>query len=106
MPHFAMLIKLTDADQSDVASLGQDVEALGSALEPLSGSLTAVLITLGAYDVVAIGTVGEEKDLGWLAGGLAASGRFSVETLVGFTPQDWAALQQTTSGRKNPFSKQ
>ena len=99
-----MLIKVTPQGADDVESLGQVIGAMRESLEAVGGTLTAAVITLGAYDVVTIGTIDSDEKLAWFASGMMADGKVNVETLLGFAPEDWAGVQGIVGpDRRWPF---
>ena len=93
MQQYAMLIKLTSQGaERHVGDLAERVRELQRAMETLRGSMKAI-ITLGEYDVVATGEVEKTEDLAFLAALAVADGNASIETLVGYTVDEWADVQ-------------
>lgn len=105
MPRFAMLLKLTPQGAATVDTLGQSIDQMKAAMEANEGTIDAVLVTFGAYDIVAIGTAKSDEMLAWFASSLAAGGGLSVETLTGFTPEEWMGVQGYTGMRPPPYHK-
>jgi uncharacterized protein with GYD domain len=100
-----MLMKLTPEGAATVETLGQSIDQMRAAMEANNGTIDAVLVTFGAYDIVAIGTAESDEKLAWFASSLTAGGGLSVETLKGFSPEEWMGVQGYAGMRPPPYHK-
>lgn len=89
---FALLVKLRSPGPEEVQRLGEQVRNMQQAMETIGGEMTAI-ITLGEYDIVAMGEAQTDEQLAWFSSTLAANAGVAVETLRGFTPEEWTGLQ-------------
>jgi uncharacterized protein with GYD domain len=104
MPEYVLLIKLTDhGAESSVDGLPKLIAKMEKTMTHLQGTMRVVL-TLGDYDMVAMGRTAGDEELAWFAGHIAAEGQVRVKTLKGFTPEEWAAIQ-SESEPQGPTAK-
>jgi len=90
MSQYVMLIRLTpEGAKAHVDHLARVAEEMQKAMEILGGTMN-IVITLGAYDIVASGNVPTDEKLAWFAARVASSGNVSVQTMKGFTIEEWA----------------
>jgi len=105
VPRFAMLMKLTPEGAATVETLGQAIEEMRAAWEANNGTLDAVLVTFGSYDIIAVGTAESDEKLAWFASSLVSRGGLSVETLKGFSPEEWMGIQGYSGMRPPPYHR-
>jgi uncharacterized protein with GYD domain len=92
MPMYIGLYKFTAKGASDMKSLPERIKESVKTWEAMGGKTTAVLATLGRYDMVTVGEAPNDEMVATFAAGLAARGYVTSETLRAFTVEECAAL--------------
>jgi uncharacterized protein with GYD domain len=93
MTEFVLLIKLTsDGAKANLEVVPKVIAEMRTAIENLYGAVR-VLVTLGDYDIVAMGSLPGDEELAWLTAHLTAGSDVAVTTLKGFTSEQWASIQ-------------
>ncbi len=92
MPMYVGLYKFTAKGAGDMKSLPERVKKSVKTWEAMGGKTTAVLATMGQYDMVTVGEAPNDEMAATFAAGLAARGYVSTETLRAFTADEFAAL--------------
>ena len=96
MARFVMLMKVTPTGVTELKDgLPQAIGEMGQAMKALGGSLDAT-ITLGEYDIVATGSAPSDEAIAWCASQIVFGGSLTVQTLRGFSADEWAALHGDT----------
>lgn len=92
MPMYVGLYKFTAKGAGDMKSLPERISESVKAWEAMGGKTTAVLTTMGQYDMVTIGEGPSDEMAAAFAAGLGARGYVTTETLRAFTTEECAAL--------------
>jgi uncharacterized protein with GYD domain len=92
MPMYVGLYKFTAKGAGDMKSLPERINESIKTWEAMGGKTTAVLATMGRYDLVTIGEAPSDEMAATFAAGLAARGYVTTETLRAFTVDEIGAL--------------
>jgi uncharacterized protein with GYD domain len=92
MPMYVGLYNFTAKGVSDLKNLPERVKESSKAWEAMGGKTTAVLATMGRYDMVTVGEAPNDEMVALFAAGLAARGYVTTETLRAYTMEECAAL--------------
>jgi uncharacterized protein with GYD domain len=94
MPEYVMLMKLSpQGAKGHVDDLARAVDEMKKAMEALDGTMS-VVVTMGEYDLVAMGHAPSDEHLAWFSSRLVASGNVTVQTLRGFSIEEWVKTQE------------
>ena len=92
MPMYVGLYKFTAKGASDIKGFPERVKEATKTWEAMGGKTTAVLATMGQYDMVHVGEAPDDEMAVTFAAGVAARGNMTTETLRAFTMEECAAL--------------
>lgn len=92
MPHYIMLMNLTEQGIKDIKNAPERVKEAVKFGETLGGKMLDFYMTMGEYDYVAIAEgTSDENALKFLAA-LGASGNVRTKTLKAFTLEEMAEI--------------
>lgn len=92
MPHYVLLMNLTDQGIKGIKQAPARIEAAFKAAEAMGGKVLGFYTTLGEYDYVAIGEAPSDEVMTAFLLALGADGNVRTKTLKAFTPEEFAAI--------------
>lgn len=92
MPHYVMLMKMTDQGVRAVKDIPARIEEGIKAWEALGGKTLSFHATLGPYDYVAVVEAPSDEVGAAYTLGLASQGNVTTLSMKAFTPQEIGAI--------------
>ena len=92
MPTYAMLMKWTEQGAKTLKDAPQRLEQATKAYEASGGKVLGYWVTMGEYDILAIGEIPSEEAAAAFALGLSAQGNVKTTTFRMYTPEEFAKL--------------
>jgi uncharacterized protein with GYD domain len=92
MPAFVLLMNLTAKGAADIKDLPQRIEASTKAFEAMGGKVLSFHVTMGPYDMVAIGEAPSDEVAAMMALTLSAAGNVTTTSLRAFSREEFAAI--------------
>jgi uncharacterized protein with GYD domain len=92
MPHFIILMKLTEQGAKAVKSAPERIEAGIKAMEALGGKSLGFYSTLGEYDYISFGEAPSDEIAAVFCLGLASQGFVKTTTLRAFSKEEFAGM--------------
>lgn len=88
MPHYIMLMNLTEQGVKDIKNAPQRIEEAVKFGETLGGKLVDFYMTMGEYDYIAIAEGTSDDNMMKFLAGLGAAGNVRTKTLKAFTLEE------------------
>lgn len=92
MPHYVLLMKLTDQGARTAKDIPARIDAGIKAWEAMGGKTLSFHATLGPYDYVAVVDAPSDEAGAAYALGLAAQGNVTTLSMKAFTPPEFGAI--------------
>ena len=92
MPAFVLLMNLTAKGAADIKNMPQRIEESMKAFEAMGGKVLSFHVTMGAYDMVAVGEAPSDEVAATMALGLSAAGNVTTTSLHAFSREEFTAL--------------
>ena len=92
MPMYVRLYKLTEKGARDIKKAPERMQEAIKMAEAMGGKPLVALATMGRYDFVSVGESPSDEVAAAFAAATVADGMLTMETLRGFTPEEFAAL--------------
>jgi uncharacterized protein with GYD domain len=92
MPHYVLLMKLTEQGAKTIKDAPGRLEAGIKSFEAMGGKVTEFFVVMGRYDYVAIGEAPSDEVAAGFSLALSALGNVKCETLKAFTRPEFAAI--------------
>lgn len=92
MPTYGMLMKYTDQGANTVKDSPQRLAESAKAYEAVGGKVIGYWVTMGEYDILAIGEIPSDEAAAAFALGLAARGNVRTTTFRMFTPEEFGKV--------------
>jgi len=92
MPHYVLLMKLTEQGAKAIKEAPARLEAGFKSLEAMGGKVEGFFLVMGEYDYVAIGQAPNDEVAASFALALASQGNVKTTTLKAFTREEFTGL--------------
>ena len=92
MPHYVVLMNLTEKGAKDIKNGPERVKAAAKAIEAAGGKLIDFYLTMGEYDYVAITEVPTDEAGLLQLFGLASAGNVKTHTMKAFTLKEYEGV--------------
>jgi uncharacterized protein with GYD domain len=95
MPTYISMLRYTQQGISSVKSAPSRIDAAKEAYKKAGGELKAIYLTLGQYDLVAIGEMPNDDAVARMALGMGTQGNIRSETMRAFTETEFKKIVGT-----------
>jgi uncharacterized protein with GYD domain len=92
MPAFVLLMNLTAKGAADIKNMPQRIEESMKAFEAMGGKVLSFHVTMGAYDMIAVGEAPSDEVAATMALGLSAAGNVTTTSLRAFSREEFAGI--------------
>ena len=92
MPHYIILLRLTDEGVKKIKDAPGLVEEGIKSFETMGGKVTGFYVTMGEYDYVAVGEAPNDETLMRFLFGLRSLGNIRSTTLKAWTKEEYAEM--------------
>ena len=92
MPAFVLLMNLTAKGAADIKNMPQRIEESVKRFEAMGGKVTSFHVTMGPYDMVAVGEAPSDEVAATMAMALSAVGNVTTTSLRAFSREEFAAI--------------
>jgi uncharacterized protein with GYD domain len=92
MPAFVLLMNITAKGAADMKGLPQRIEESVRRFEGLGGKVLSFHVTMGPYDMVAVGEAPSDEVAAAMAMALAAGGNVTTTSMRAFSREELAAI--------------
>ena len=92
MPMYVSLIKYTPQGITNIKDSPDRVDAAAKAIEDVGGKMHTYVVTMGAYDGVAIMEFPDDETAATVALGGALQGNARLETMRAFSPEEFRQI--------------
>lgn len=92
MADYVVLMKFTEKGSKNIDRAPQLLDDITEAWGAIPGELTALLVTMGEYDIVAVGSAPDDDAVASFATGLAARGDVKTLTMRAFSRDELAII--------------
>jgi uncharacterized protein with GYD domain len=92
MAGYVMLMKFTQQGITDVKESPKRIDAAKALAEKMGIQVVGVWVTMGAYDLVAIGDAPDDQTMGTFALALGSAGNVSTQTMRAFSEEEYKAV--------------